>query len=137
MSESVRRRHPLTPEQLKVKIQQIKPLMRAYDLLDVHIHITDQNGVVLWGNRKCEEITGFSKSEMAGRNAGDLWGGQQPREFYQKMWHTIKDLGQPFRATVKNHTKDGQELIQDMRITPIYGPMDEVEFYVSVQIEKP
>src|SRR3989304_2718509 len=62
--------------------------------------------------------TGFSAEEILGRNPGDMWGGNMPREFYEKMWDTIKNKKQPFAGEVLNKRKDGVETWQEIRILP-------------------
>jgi len=55
-----------------------------------HIIITDENGGILYANKATTKITGYSQEEIIGTKAGKLWGGLMPKDFYTKMWKTIK-----------------------------------------------
>lgn len=81
--------------------------------------ITDADGTVQYANGATQEITGFLLHDILGKKAGKLWGGEMPREFYEKMWRTIKNEKKPFVGTVKNRRSDGSEYYAELRIYPV------------------
>jgi PAS domain S-box-containing protein len=114
-------------------IKEIASLRRAFDALQDHVIITDENGNILYANRAVEAKTGFSISEVIFKSPGDLWGGKMPRDFYEKMWHTIKEEKKPFVGEVSNRKKDGTEYWQELHIAPILDEKGEVKFFIGIE----
>lgn len=126
-------RIPLTTIELEQYLKKILPLKAGFDLLGDHVVITDENANILYANKAVERNTGFSANEVIGKNPGDLWGGEMPKEFYEKMWHTIKEEKKPFVGEVKNVRKDGTEYWQELHISPIFDERNEVQFFIGIE----
>jgi len=116
-----------------VTLEELEALRKGFDLLSDHVIITDENANVLYANRAVEEKTGYSLSEVIGKNPGDVWGGEMPKEFYEKMWHTIKSEKKPFVGEVKNVRKDGSEYWQELHVYPILDNKGEVKFFIGIE----
>ncbi|HWS49283.1 MAG TPA: ATP-binding protein [Candidatus Methanoperedens sp.] len=97
--------------------------------------ITDLEGVVIYVNKAVERVTGFSTYEVIGKKAGSkvLWGGQMPKEFYEKLWKTIKSDKKVFEGELNNHSKNGRPYISRLTISPILSNSDEVLYFVGVE----
>lgn len=110
----------LTPEQeRRMEEMQRKGVFRlavqhAYN----HIVITDTDGIILYANQATQRITGYSQQELIGATPR-LWGGQMPREFYVKLWKTIKEDRQPFMGECVNRRKDGRTYRAYITISPM------------------
>jgi len=98
-----------------------------------HIVITDTEGTVLYANGSVERITGFKKDEVIGTKAGVLWGKLMDKEFYEKMWKTIKNEKKTFTGSVKNHRKNGEVYEAHASISPVLNEKKEVIFYVGIE----
>lgn len=100
-----------------------------------HIIITNKEGTILFANRAVEKITGFTVDEVLGHKAGarELWGGLMPKEFYQKMWHTISVEKRSFSGEIKNKRKNGDEYFAWSTISPILGNDGDVEFFIGIE----
>lgn len=100
-----------------------------------HVIITDPEGVIMYANKSVERITGFTASEMVGQKAGskELWGGQMPVAFYQKMWQTIKNEKKVFTDEITNRRKNGQIYIAQASISPVLNDRGAVEFFVGIE----
>ena len=96
------------------------------------IIITNIDGKILFANRLVEEITGYKLSEILGKNPS-LWGGQMSKEFYKKMWHTIKSEGKPIEVIVKNKNKKGEIYKAKLRISPVFDSSGKIEFFVGME----
>lgn len=83
-----------------------------------HIILTDVSGKIIYANAAAERFTGYSRDEILG-NTPRLWGGLMGKEFYEKMWHTIKDERQPFVGEIKNRRKNGEEYYAIAHISPV------------------
>lgn len=97
------------------------------------IVITDTDSNILYANKAAQEKSGFSQEEMLGKNPGDLWGGHMPKEVYEEMYHTLKDLKQSWHGQVKNRRKDGTEYWQWLRVNPILDSGNECMYFVAIE----
>jgi PAS domain S-box-containing protein len=108
-------------------------LKRAFDLLPDHVIITDDDGKILYANKSAEKATGFAIEEMMGKNPGKLWGGNMPKDFYEKMWRVIKDEKKAFSGSVHNKRKSGEGYWQDLHVVPVLGESEEIRFFIGVE----
>ena len=69
--------------------------------------ITDRDGNITYVNRKFVQVTGYSSKEALGRNPRFLKSGEQPKEFYEKLWRTILS-GQEWRGQFHDRKKNGE-----------------------------
>ena len=107
----------------------------AVDYASDQIVIADPTGIILYANSATSEITGYSHSELLGKKAGSskLWGGQMDREFYAKLWHTIKIEKKTFEATVNNRRKNGNKYFAQVKISPVLDKNNNVVFLVAIE----
>lgn len=126
-------REPIPKAELEKYMEEIKPLKAGFDLVQDHVVITDENGNILYANKAMERNTGFSVDEVMGRNPGDLWGGKMPREFYERMWDTVKNEKKPFVGEVRNVRKDGTEYWQALHISPVLDEKGEAKFMIGIE----
>lgn len=126
-------RKPLTKEKISRYIKEIQPFKQAFDLINEHVVITDENANIIYGNQAAEKNTGFKAAEMIGKNPGDLWGGQMPKDFYEAMWRKIKMDKEPFVGEVRNRRKDGTEYWQEVHISPIINGQGEAKFFIGIE----
>ena len=126
-------RTSITVEEFVKYFKEIAPLKRGFDFLDEHVIITDENANILYANRAVEKNTGFPLSEVIGKTPADLWGGNMPKEFYEKMWHTIKTEKKPFVGEVQNKRKDGPAYWQEIHISPVLDKQGSVKFFIGVE----
>jgi len=96
------------------------------------IIITDPNAVILYANPSVEERTGFSVAQAVGKRPGELWGGHMLREFYDRMWQTIREEKRPFVGEVKNKRTDGTFRRMGLHIAPIINRRNEAEYYIAI-----
>lgn len=126
-------RTTITEKEIGEMKKELSSLEQAFDLLDVHILITDINGNILYANKAAQKMTGYSMQEMLGKNPGDLWGGHEPNSFYANMWKTIKDDKKPFVGRVRNMNKNGFEYTQELHIIPLLDDRGSAKYFVSMQ----
>ncbi len=115
------------------KTTELKKFQQAADVSFDHIIITDEEGVILYANRAVEEITGYTREEVIGKNPGKLWGGQMPKDVYEKMWNTIKIEKVAYAGELTNKRKNGEKYLATNRISPILDNKGEIKFYVGVE----
>ncbi len=114
-------------------LEEIEILKQGFDLLSDLVTITDNNGIILYANEAVEKSTGFSMTEVIGKNSGDLWGGNMEEEFFKEMWHTIKIQKKTFIGEVINKKKDGTKSWHELRIYPVVDAKSEIKFFIGIQ----
>jgi len=105
----------------------------AVDNASDQVIITDNEGIVIYGNRAVERITGFKPEEAMGKKAGTLWKAPMPNEYYEDMWYQIKDQKKVFISEIKNKRKNGEFYIANISISPVIDNEDEVIYYVAIE----
>jgi len=105
----------------------------AVDDASDHIVITDREGIVLYANKAVERITGYAVKDAFGKKAAVLWKVPMPKEFYIKMWDTIKNKKQTFVGEVQNKRKNGEIYEAGISISPVLNEQGEVVFFVGVE----
>lgn len=113
----------------------LKKFLWAIENASDHVIITDEEGIVLYGNPAVEKITGFKIKEIMGRKAGTLknWGGVMEDKFYEKMWDTIKNKKKTFSGEIKNKRKNGDYYDVSAHISPVLNDKGEVKFFVAIE----
>ncbi len=99
------------------------------------IVITDTEGIALYINKATERITGFSQKDIMGRKVGtaELWGGNMKKEFYEKMWDTIKRKKKVFVGEINNTRKNGKKYVASVSVSPILDKDNDVLFFVGIE----
>lgn len=117
---------------LKVMDDLKKFQMAVADSSD-QIVIADSEGNVLFANHATEKITGFSIEEIVGTKAGALWGGRVNKDYYKKLWKTIKVDRKPFAAKVDNKRKNGEIYTADIHISPVLDKKGKPVYFVAIE----
>lgn len=96
------------------------------------ICITDFSGKIIYANKKICEYTQYSQKELVGNTHRIVNSGYHSKEFFKKMWHTIKS-GKVWRGEVRNKKKDGTLYWLDVVITPVCNEDGEVVQFLSIR----
>jgi len=105
----------------------------AVDNASDHIVITDPEGIVLYGNKAIEKITGYKVEDALGKKAAALWKAPMPHEYYVKMWDTIKNKKQTFIGELQNRRKNGEIYDTKVSISPVLDNQGEIVFFVGLE----
>lgn len=95
------------------------------------VFVTDLGGNIKLVNGSAERITGFSFSELKGKNMRILKSERQDKNFYINMWKSIIDEGY-WQGEIWNRKKDGSLYLQWMRVFSIRNEKNEINEYVSI-----
>lgn len=115
--------------------QDLKKYKMAVESANDHIVITDADGIILFANKGVEKITGFTREEIMRKKAGiaQLWGGLMPKDFYTRMWKTIKEEKKPFSGEITNHKKSGEKYISMATVSPVLDEHGKVVFFIGLE----
>jgi len=83
--------------------------------------ITDEQGAILRVNKTFTQITGYSESEIRGRNPRVLSSGRHDASFYRRLWMAVVEKGS-WQGEVWNRRKNGEVYPQWLTIS---GVLDE------------
>ncbi len=94
--------------------------------------ITDLEGKILYVNQAFEEISGYKREELLGRNPRIVKSGRHDRAFYEEMWKTL-GRGETWRGRVTNKSKDGKIFEEESIISPVRDGAGKIVSYAAVK----
>jgi diguanylate cyclase (GGDEF)-like protein/PAS domain S-box-containing protein len=94
------------------------------------ISITDAAGTILDVNEAFTRITGYSREEVLGRNSSILKSGLQGRDFYERMWESLRVEGH-WSGEIWNRAKNGNIYAEHLTINAIPDAGGKVLQYVA------
>jgi PAS domain S-box-containing protein len=94
--------------------------------------ITDLDGAIAYVNPAFERVTGYSRSEVIGRNPRILKSGHQDIASYKRLWETIAD-GRTWNGFLINRRKDGTIVHTEATISPVKDVAGNIVNFVAVQ----
>ena len=92
-------------------------------------------GIITYVNERFCELSGYTQEELIGKNHNIVRHPDMSSKIFKDMWHTIKDLKQPWKGKVKNRKKDGSYYWVDAFITPIINANDEIEEFIGLRYD--
>jgi two-component system, cell cycle sensor histidine kinase and response regulator CckA len=132
MSYSLTNTYIQAQKKLKKTIESLKELAAAVDQAAESIIITDKQGIITYVNPHCENMTGYSKSELIGKSPKIFQSGKHPAQFYSNLWETLKKGG-TWRGQFTNKKKDGTYFEEKAVISPVYDENKELIAFVNVK----
>ncbi len=107
-------------------------LMAAVEQAAEIIMITDVHGSIQYTNPAFEQITGYARSEVLGKNPRILQSGRQDAAFYAEMWKRLS-AGESWHGRLINKRKDGTFYTEETTISPIRNEDGAIVNYVGVK----
>ncbi|MBQ4878980.1 EAL domain-containing protein [Pseudoalteromonas luteoviolacea] len=95
------------------------------------IMITDHKNRIVMVNRAFERLTGYSDTELLGRNPSVLSSGKHSAEFYEKMWAVLSKEG-TWKGEIYNRRKNGQIFPEELTLNIVRDEDDEIVNYVAI-----
>lgn len=92
--------------------------------------ITDPQGTIEYVNQAVEQISGYTKEEILGRNSRMFKPEKQDEALYSQMWEAILS-GRSFRSIIINRKKNGEQFYLDLTITPLRDKNDKTVNFVA------
>ncbi len=120
-------------KQAQKTLEELKEQKYALDAHSI-VAITDVKGTITFVNSKFEEITGYTKEELLGKNHRILNSGHHGLEFWKEMYHTVSH-GKIWQAEVCNIAKNGQHYWVDTTIVPFMGDDGKPVSYIAIRTD--
>lgn len=109
-------------------------LCGVLEKLNERAMITDPKGTILYVNPVFERLTGYSKSEVLGKNPRILQSGKHSQRFYKQFWEILLEGG-AFHARFINKKKDGTLYSEIQIIVPFKDQHEQLTGFVSIAID--
>ena len=95
---------------------------------------TDINGIITFVNDEFCKISGYSYDELIGQNHNIVRHPEVPTSNFETLWNTILSK-KPYKATVKNLTKDNKTVYLNTTITPILDEKNEIKEFIAIRYD--
>lgn len=105
--------------------------LEAVEQAPVAISITDPAARILYVNALFEQLTGYGREEVTGKNESVLSSRSTPVSVYQDLWECIQDR-RVWKGALVNHRKDGSEYLAELVIAPVLNPQGAIEYYLGM-----
>ena len=93
--------------------------------------ITDLNAIIKDVNEAFVAITGYSKHEVIGKNPRILQSGRHDRNFYQRMWRSMRETGN-WRGEIWNRRKGGDAYPELLTMSTVWDDQEQPVGYVGI-----
>lgn len=111
---------------------ELKAFRYAVENSDNSIVMTDKNRNITYVNESFENITGYKREEVLGKNPNILKSGKLNKEFYSKMNKTL-DSGEKWMGEFVNIDKNQEVYYETASITPIFNGK-ELTGYLAIKL---
>ena len=95
------------------------------------VMITDPGGIIVSVNDSFSKLTGYSKHEVIGQNPSLLKSGKQSKEFYDRMWESIRTNGS-WQGEIWNRKKNGDVYLEWLTISGIRNESGDIKQYAAL-----
>ena len=111
---------------------QLHKLSQAVEQSPVSIILTDTKGNIDYANPKTLEITGYSWTELVGKNPKIFSSGEKPKQEYIDLWKTISS-GREWRGEFHNKKKNGELFWELALVSPIINENGIITNYLAIK----
>lgn len=94
------------------------------------VMITNRDGFIEYVNPAFEQITGYTRDDVAGKKPSIIKSGKHGEKLYKDLWQSIL-TGKDFRYVFINKKKNGELFYTQQTITPLKDPDGEIRHFVS------
>lgn len=113
--------------------QDLEKFKLAVENVSDQIVITDAEGIVIYGNKAVEKITGYKAEEALGKKAGALWKSPMSTEYYKDLWNVIKEQKKAFIGEIQNKRKNGDIYTAKINISLVFDNNGDIIYYVAIE----
>lgn len=103
----------------------------AVEQAPVAISITDEKADILYVNAAFEQLTGYGRGDVIGRNQSILSNNATPEAIYRELWQTIQSK-RPWKGVLVNRARDGGDYLAELTISPVLDTEGRICFYLGM-----
>jgi PAS domain S-box-containing protein/diguanylate cyclase (GGDEF)-like protein len=96
------------------------------------VSITDADGIIVYVNKRFEDISGYSSNELIGQTHQLIKHSATPVKVFHSLWQTIKN-NRSWQGLILNKKKDGSSYYVKTVIVPILNETGEIIRYLSIR----
>ena len=97
--------------------------------------ITDKNRNIEWVNQAFEDITGYTQSEVIGKNPGSFLQYKDSDEDTIKAMRQAMNNQETFVGEIKNISKAGRQYWMELSISPVFNDNRELLNFIAIQTD--
>jgi diguanylate cyclase (GGDEF)-like protein/PAS domain S-box-containing protein len=120
-----------TEESLRISMSTLRLHDSALGAISQGVVIADRQGHTTYANGACEDISGYTAAEMAGRTTALLQGPGTSAAVAGSLRAAIRDA-LPFHGELLNYRKDGTPFRNELSVTPVFGADGTPTHFVGV-----
>jgi len=95
---------------------------------------TDTHGIITFVNDEFCKISGYTESELIGKNHNIVRHPDVLKSTFKSLWDTIK-AKKIYKGTVKNRAKDGSTFYVNTTVIPILDKNDNIEEFIAIRYD--
>lgn len=121
-------------DQLNSKHKELLPawlFVEAVEQAPVAISITDKKANILYANQAFSKVTGYSLSEIIGKNESILSNKATPHDIYYNLWHTIS-RNKIWHGQLVNRHKNGEPYLAELTVAPMQDSQKNIIHYLGM-----
>jgi PAS domain S-box-containing protein len=119
-------------ENEKYKNAQLKLYSNVIEQSSLSVVITDVDGNIIYTNPYFTDVTGYSATEVLGKNPRILKSGKNEDKIYETLWSNLT-AGKKWVGEFINIDKYGQEFNERAVISPIAGDDGKIAVFVGIK----
>ncbi len=108
-----------------------KLFLETVEQAPIAISITDPSAQILYANAVFEEMTGYGREEIIGKNQSVLSSHSTPASVYQDLWQTINSK-KVWRGALINHRRDGEDYLAELTVSPVLNANNEISYFLGM-----
>lgn len=106
-------------------------LTKILDNTNVGVIVVSRDGIILYVNKKFEEISGYLMNELLGNNINMFKSGLHDDTFYKQIWNTLLNK-KDWKGEIVNKRKNGTLFLSRNFISPILNDKNEVSHFIQI-----
>ena len=100
----------------------------------IAISITDKKANILYVNDEFVKVTGYTPTDIIGKNESVLSDKRTPKQVYYDLWHTISRK-KVWQGRLINRHKQGRRYLSDLTIAPILDDDGKITHYIGMHCD--
>ncbi len=111
--------------------EQLKLSNFVFDYASDAITITNKDNEIISVNKALEEITGYKKAELLGKNPSIFSSGKHNKSFYKSMWYELLNKGS-WKGEVYNKRKNGEIYPEELSLNTVKDKEGKITHYIAI-----